>query len=42
MVKRRMVEEVCSDFIFNFYLSVVIVATVTGLIYLHLCILKTV
>ena len=43
MVKRRMVEEdVCTDFIFNTYLFVMIVAAVTGFVYLHLCILKTV
>lgn len=42
MVKRRMVEEEATDFMLNCYLSVIIVAAVTGFIYLHICLLKLV
>jgi len=42
MVKRRMVEDVCNDYMFNLYLLVILVSLLTGWVYLHICLLKPV
>ena len=40
MVKRRLIEDVCTDYMFHVYLLVIIVSLLTGWVYLHICLLK--